>query len=150
LFNSTRRLEAILSPNLLNLPAQSLPNAPDRTSLPARNLQRGVQGGLPSGQALARAIGAPVLSNEQLAPGAAVLADSGFKGECPLWFYLLAESAVKENAEHLGAVGGTILAETFAGIMEADKDSFFHARDWQPMSGTFRMQGLRTFAGVVG
>jgi Animal haem peroxidase len=153
-FNSTRGLDAILSPNLLNLPVESLPNAPDRTSLPSRNLQRGVQVGLPSGQAVARAIGAPVLANVDLAPGAtaaaiATLADPGFQGECPLWFYLLAESGVTAGRQRLGAVGGTLVAETFAGIMDADKESFFQAGGWQPMSSTFRMQEFLTFAGVI-
>ena len=159
LFNSTRRMDAVLSPNLLNLPVSSLPNAPTRTSLPARNIERGVQVGLPSGQAVARGLGVPVLDNATLAaasppasstsPGAAaVLADAGFAGECPLWFYLLAESAVTQNAERLGAVGGTIIAETLAGIMDADKGSFFHASAWQPMTSPFRMQEFLQFAGV--
>jgi hypothetical protein len=149
LFNSTRRMDAILSPNLLNLPVASLPNAPLRTSLPARNMERGVQVGLPSGQAVARAIGVPVLDNAELAPGAAVLADPGFAGECPLWFYLLAESAITENGERLGAVGGTIVAETLTAIMDADKESFFHADGWTPMSSPFRMQEFLEFAEVL-
>ena len=150
LFNSTRRMDAVLSPNLLNLPVSSLANAPTRTSLAGRNLERGVQVGLPSGQAVARAIGAPVLDYSVLEPGAAVLADAGFGGECPLWFYLLAEGAVLEGAQRLGPVGGTIIAETLAGIMEADKESFFQANAWRPMSATFRMQEFLAFAGVGG
>jgi hypothetical protein len=149
LFNSTRRMDAVLSPNLLNLPVESLPNATTRTSLPARNLERGVQVGLPSGQAVARALGLPVLANAQLAPGAAVLADPGFAGECPLWFYLLAESAVTEGGERLGAVGGTIIAETLTALMDADQQSFFQPVGWQPMSTPFRMQEFLEFAGVV-
>jgi hypothetical protein len=159
LFNGTRGMDAILSPNLLKLPPQSLPSAPDRTSLPARNLQRGVQVGLPSGQAVARALGVPVLSNADLAPGVAkpagvpvsinVLADPGFNGECPLWFYLLAESAVMENRSRLDPVGGTIVAETITGIMDADKESFFQADAWRPMSSPFRMQEFLLYAGVV-
>lgn len=159
LFNSTRGMDAILSPNLLNLPVQSLPSAPDRTSLPARNLQRGVQVGLPSGQAVARAIGAPVLANADLAPGVArpatggtsidVLADPAFNGECPLWFYLLAESAATDSRQRLGPVGATIVAETLVGIMDADKGSFFQANAWQPMSSRFRMQEFLEYAGVV-
>ena len=91
----------------------------------------------------------PVLANADLAPDAAVLAGSGFRGECPLWFYLLAESTVTEGGQRLGAVGGTIVAETLAGIMDANHASFFHAAGWQPMSSTFRMQEFLDFAGVV-
>jgi hypothetical protein len=149
LFNSTRRMDAVLSPNLLNLPVESLPNAPDRTSLAGRNLQRGVQVGLSSGQAVARLLGVPALSNSQLAPGAAVLADPAFNGECPLWFYLLAESAVVEGGVKLGPVGGIIITETLAGIMAADGDSFFNTSNWAPMSDPFRMQELLRFAGAV-
>lgn len=150
LFNSTRLMDAVLSPNLLNLPPQSLPSTPERTSLAARNLERGVQVGLPSGQAVARKIGAPVLDNSLLAPGAAVLADPGFGGECPLWFYLLAESAITENAHRLGRVGSTIITETIASIMDADNQSYFQQNGWRPMSSTFRMQEFLSFAGVGG
>jgi hypothetical protein len=79
-----------------------------------------------------------------------VLADPGFNGECPLWFYLLAESAVTEGAQRLGPVGGMIIAETLAGIMDADPGSFFQERDWRPMSSTFRMQEFLSYAGVGG
>ncbi|MFN0095199.1 MAG: peroxidase family protein [Dehalococcoidia bacterium] len=150
LFNSTRRMDAVLSPNLLNLPVASLPNAPTRTSLAARNLERGVQVGLPSGQAVARAIGAPVLDNGSLRPGAAVLADPGFAGEAPLWFYLLAESDVAEGAVRLGEVGATLIVETLAGIMDADQTSFFHSPAWRPMTPTFRAQEFFAYAGVGG
>lgn len=150
LFNSTRLMDAVISPNLMNLPAASLPSSPARTSLPARNLERGVQVGLPSGQAVARAIGAPVLDNSVLAPGAAVLADPGFAGEAPLWYYLLAESAVTEGSIRLGAVGATIIAETLASVMDADRTSYFQANGWQPMSSQFRMQEFLDFAGVGG
>lgn len=156
-FNSTRRMDATLSANLLNLPAASLPSSPDRVSLPARNMQRGVQVGLPSGQAVAQAIGAPVLTNAELAAAAgnpanaaAALADPAFGGEAPLWFYLLAESGVVNNGERLGAVASTIIVETLAAIMDADPNSYFHVQGWQPMSSTFRMQEFLEFAGAVG
>jgi hypothetical protein len=154
-------MDALLSGNLLNLPTNSLPNAPDRTSLPARNLERGVQVGLPSGQAVADAIlgNGKHLSNDELTagktgeypahPGAAVLTDPGFNNQCPLWFYLLAESAVTEDRKRLGAVGGTIVAETLVTIMDADKDSFFQVNGWQPMQTPFKMQDFLKFAGVI-
>jgi hypothetical protein len=156
-FNSTRRIDATLSANLLSLPPQSLPSAPDRTSLPARNLQRGVQVGLPSGQAVARAIGAPVLTNAELAASAGnpaqaaiELARPEFGGEAPLWFYVLGESGALHNGERIGAVGATIIAETFAGIMDADPGSYFQLQGWHPMSQPFRMQEMLEFAGAVG
>jgi hypothetical protein len=156
-FNSTRRIDATLSANLLNLPPQSLPSAPDRTSLPARNLQRGVQVGLPSGQAVAGAIGARALTNAELAvtagnpaQAAIELARPEFQGQAPLWFYILGESGALNNGERIGPVGATIIAETLAGIMDADPGSYFQLRDWRPMSEPFRMQELLEFAGAVG
>ncbi|MGE0135528.1 MAG: peroxidase family protein [Dehalococcoidia bacterium] len=156
-FNSTRRIDATLSANLLNLPPQSLPTSPERTSLPARNMQRGVQVGLPSGQEVARHIGAPVLTNAELAAAtgnptqaAIELARPEFNGEAPLWFYILAESGVVNNGERIGRVGGTIIAETLAGIMDADPNSYFQVRGWRPMSEPFGMLELLEFAGAVG
>ena len=88
-------------------------------------------------------------------PAAALLQDPGFKPkpgadpECPLWFYLLAESRIIEKGQRLGAVGGTIVAETLAEIMVADKDSFFQVVNWQPMQTPFKMQDFLKFAGVI-
>jgi len=72
-----------------------------------------------------------------------------FKGNCPLWTYILAEAArfqakvkipVKEDVTittpQLGPVGGRIVAEVFLGLMFGDADSMLSLDPkWQPPSG---------------
>ena len=79
-------------------------------SLAQRNLLRGLEIGLPTGQDVARAMHVPVLDDAQIMIGKAVdtpdtgpdpdvrgsIADikelAAFKGKCPLWTYILAEA----------------------------------------------------------
>src|SRR5207237_6920628 len=119
-----------------------------------RNLVRGWRMRLPSGQSIARAIGVePLHDDEILIQSAADDADPAnsieqrfpeFAGNCPLWTYVLAEAARdfrkhpekesvhvaggerKIDTPKLGDVGGTIVAETFAGMMLADRNSFWN------------------------
>ena len=42
----------------------------------------------------------------------------------PLWFYILKESELQAGGQHLGPVGGRIVAEVFAGLLELDRQSF--------------------------
>ena len=62
-------------------------------SLAARDLERGEGTGLPSGESVARVMGAEPLTEDELG-----LARHGWVGETPLWLYLLRESAVRETA----------------------------------------------------
>ena len=55
------------------------------------------------------------------------------EGKAPLWYYVLAEAEQLQDGLRLGPVGGRIVAETILGILDSDKDSYFHERDWQPM-----------------
>lgn len=88
--------------------------------LAIRNLLRGYILHLPTGQALARLMGAPVLSGSALlnslpANQQAAISAGGFADRTPLWFYILAEagSHLGSNGSRLGPVGSRILAETF-------------------------------------
>jgi hypothetical protein len=80
-------------------PLGKLPNT-DPSVLAQRNLQRGFQMGLPSGQVLAEAMGQDVIPDETLKIGKATEEDSKtnkplaevfprFKRNAPLWFYIL-------------------------------------------------------------
>jgi hypothetical protein len=95
-------------------------------SLAARDLQRGLGTGLPSGEAVARAIGARPLTRRELD-----LRD--WMDETPLWLYLLREAAVRAGGERLGEVGGRIVAEVIVGIIRSDPESYL-ANDpaWRP------------------
>jgi hypothetical protein len=133
-------------------------------SLPQRNLLRGFELGLPTGQSVARAMGVTPLKDEEIIIGKAVDAPTGddvlgklsdlpqlsaFLGKCPLWTYILAEAgntrtavsipvqpAMMINTPQLGPVGGRIVAEVFLGMLFGDNDSFLSADPaWVPTIG---------------
>ena len=105
---------------------KDVPNVGKIGSLPARNLLRGHQLGLPSGQAVARLIGAPVVKPADLSRGTDGQAakDAGLVQESPLWFYILKEAEVTQEGRCLGPVGSRIVAEVFVGLLQADHESY--------------------------
>lgn len=110
-------------------------------SLAARDLQRGMGTGLPSGEAVARAVGAPALTHQELALG-------GWTDETPLWLYILREAAVRGGGDHLGDVGGRIVAEVVIGIIRTDPESYLsNDPSWRPTlpshePGSFKIRDL--------
>ena len=69
----------------------------------------------------------------------------------PLWYYVLKEAEVRAGGEHLGEVGGTIVAEVLLGLLEADPSTYKVEPGWQPVlpgaqSGTFTMADLLSLA----
>ena len=85
-----------------------------------RNLKRGVQVLLPSGQDIARAMGADLLSPSDIANSRddrAAAATPGMHKASPLWYYILKEASVMHDGRRLGPVGSTIIAETFLGLV---------------------------------
>lgn len=140
------RIDTSLVGSLHFLPHSVVDNPPP--SLGERNLQRGWRLGLPSGQAVARAMGVPELTDAEIKIGKAtgdpndVLTpitdvDPVFAGNCPLWTYVLAESALHQiqvslpvagggsrSTPQLGPVGGRIVAEVFLGMLFGDGLSY--------------------------
>ncbi len=110
--------------------------------LAVRNLLRGYLLRLPTGQAVANALGLPVLSANELTAVAKsvskdqlrVLEQSGFVERTPLWYYILAESA-NNLSSVLGPVGSTIVAEVLIGLVRKSKDSFLRKEGWKPTLG---------------
>jgi hypothetical protein len=97
-------------------------------SLAVRDLQRGQGVGLPSGEALARYLGAAALTAEQVG-----VASTGWSGETPLWYYILREADVFTGGHRLGPVGGRIVTEVLVGLIDADAKSFRRTqREWRP------------------
>ncbi len=154
-FKPNKRIDSKLSTPLMLLPgsrgpAPGLPNDGVQ-SLASRNLMRHVNFGIPSGQTIARVMGAQVLTPVQLAE----LAPFGMDRSTPLWYYLLKEAEVFENGMRLGPVGGRIVGEVFIGLLKADKDSYLGVdKNWKPTlpsakSGDFEITDLLMFAGVV-
>jgi len=105
---------------------------------------------VPSGQRVAKAMNETPLALADLAD----LADLGLDRQTPLWFYVLREADVQADGQHLGAVGGRIVAEVIQGLIEGDPSSYLSLEpDWTPTYGsndTFVMTDLLTTAGVVG
>jgi hypothetical protein len=127
-------------------PMRKLPPVIDnaRRSLGLLNMLRGRSLQLPSGQAVAAAMGTTT-SN----------ADLGLAGETPLWFYVLREAEVVGKGRRLGPTGGRIVAEVLVGLLKGDPSSFLRQEPaWKPdlpsaEPGRFTMTDLLRFAGVA-
>jgi Animal haem peroxidase/TAT (twin-arginine translocation) pathway signal sequence len=133
---NNKKIDTIISSVLFTLPLPAI--APHTqtspTVLPQRNLLRQLTWGLPSGQAIARAMRVATLSRSDLSNIGAVYAP--FARSTPLWYYVLAE-AKAAGGLHLGPVGGRIVTETLIGLLRADPTSYLsvHPR-FQPFLGT--------------
>jgi hypothetical protein len=125
-----KRIDGKLPESLIALPqAISGVEATDAyDSLANRDLQRGQAIALPSGEAVARALGVQPLTQDQVG-----LADSGWTKETPLWIYVLREADALHDGDRLGPVGGRIVGEVLVGIIDADPESFRSVdRSWRP------------------
>jgi hypothetical protein len=151
---NAREIDPLVASDLLDLPFVT-DERDWRRSLASRNLVRGRQLGLPSGQAVARAIeGAPVLHNEDVGFDE-VLRRYGESEdtEMPLWYYVLAEARHGSDGEHLGPVGSRIVAETLVGLVASDTSSYLVVQPgWEPTlpaphsgSGEFGVADLLDF-----
>jgi hypothetical protein len=140
-----KRLDGRLAASLIRLPVEVTGELDEATShhrsLAVRDLQRGVATGLPSGEAVARRMGADPLAADEI--GAA---ENGWEGETPLWFYILKEAEVRAGGRHLGPVGGRIVAEVLLSVVDGDPTSFRTMQpDWTPSlpaEGTFGVGDL--------
>jgi len=125
-----KRMDGRLAASLIGLPL-AITGAVEVDayhSLAARDLQRGAAIGLPSGEAVAREIGAEPLSAEEAGLGA-----FGWEGETPLWLYVLREADVRGGGDRLGEVGGRLVAEVLLGLLDADPESYRALEPaWQP------------------
>jgi hypothetical protein len=142
-----KRIDTKLSSRLMQLPGP-----PDGIqSLASRNLMRHVNFGIPSGQAIARVMGVPVLTAAQLSE----LTPFDMDRSTPLWYYLLKEAEVLENGLRLGPVGSRIVGEVFIGLLNDKKDvcpvTDKNCKPTLPSAtpGDFEITDLLTFAGVV-
>jgi len=128
-------------------PLGSLPGL-DPAMLAKRNLTRGFQMGLPSGQVLAEAMGVDPIPDKNLKVGKATQEDqkdnklltnlsAAFAGNAPLWYYILAEAQQQfvndDTPIRLGPIGGRIVGETFVRLLLEDGQSFLRqAPKWTP------------------
>jgi len=148
-----RKIDTNLSLPLTSLPGSAVPPPDPTKDLAVRNTIRGKRVGLPSGQQVARAMRAPVLSNATLG----LSNDPGWKGEAPLWFYILKEAELPPyNGERLGPVGGRIVAEVLVGLLQRDPNSYLYLDPrWKPgppiaqTTGQFTFVDLLKYAGAA-
>ena len=137
----TRRLDTKLAEPMRKLPPQ-IDNA--RRSLGLLNMLRGRALQLPSGQAVAAAMGTEMTD-----------AELRLTGEVPLWFYVLREAEVVNEGRRLGPTGGRIVAEVLVGLLKGDPSSFLRQQPaWKPnlraaTPGRFTLADLLRFAGVA-
>jgi Animal haem peroxidase len=150
--------------------ANEIPNpapGPDITAilkqLAVRNLRRGYQLSIPTGQAVAKVLDLVELTPEELTQGNSDelnthLATSGFLDRTPLWYYVLKEAEVQANGNSLGELGSRIVVETLVGQVRHDPGSFLaQSPSWVPEDGVLLPDGrpvltikdFLRFAGVL-
>jgi len=155
-FNFTRKIDTILTNALESLPG----TAGIMSVLAARNLNRGLIFGLPSGQVACRRLGITPMTTEQLTTGIPVDEVeilNRFSGrlleKTPIWYYILREASVLGSGNSLGPLGARIVARTFARILKRDANSFIN-NGFTPslpsaVAGNFTVADLMNFAGVT-
>ncbi len=149
--------------------------APEERRLAVRTLLRGYQLSLPTGQAVALALGlqpderltpADIEAVAARVPGGTQLAelqkeraaDDGTKwrlsARTPLWFYILAEAVhsreVLNRGHRLGPVGSRLVAGVIIALARRSKDSILRIPGWTPgRDPGFKLPDLLRLAGVL-
>lgn len=156
--NLARRFDTKLVEPLFTLRNFQGQPLPDEARLAVRNLLRGYLLRIPTGQAVANALGVTPLTADEIKAAAAstdqanILTESGFDTRTPLWYYVLAEAA-HAGGNHLGAVGSTIVAEVLIGLIRRSEDSVLADSSFKPtlgaQPGKFEIADLLVLAGVL-
>jgi hypothetical protein len=143
-----KKIDTNVSTPLFNLPPIAIPSGP--SVLVQRTLLRHMTWQIPSGQQIARAMGAPILSEFDLRELAQF--DNSLLAATPLFYYVLKEAELMESGERLGPVGGRIVGEVFVNNLLNDPNSYLNVDpDWVPSAGgglSFRMTDFLTYARV--
>ena len=138
-----------LPPDLIGVPETMCPHARTPMQLPVRTLLRGAALKLPSGQTVAHAFGAPVLSESEMTRNSigvetkqgAIVREAGLAGATPLWYYILKESEVRHNSNRLGAIGSYLVAETVSAALRVDVGSYVHRSKHDDFPPTWKFCG---------
>jgi hypothetical protein len=138
-----------ISTPLFTLPLGAIASHDQPTVLAHRNLLRQLTWSMPSGQAVARAMGVKPLSRHDLR----LLKPYRLDKSTPLWVYALREAELVASGLHLGPVSGRIVAEVLIGLLQSDPSSYVVLQpDWQPTLQNpgpgFHMTDFLTYAGV--
>ena len=154
-----KQIDTKISTPLFTLPLGAIASHKGPTALMQRNFLRHITWSMPSGQAIAGAMGVDRLNGEDLKELKTY--SVGLEQHTPLFYYMLKESALVPNSDigkntggfHLGPVGGRIVGEVVIGHLQTDPASYLVQRpDWTPTlqrpGPGFRMTDFLTFAGV--
>jgi Animal haem peroxidase len=154
-----KQIDTKISTPLFTLPLGAIASHKAPIALMQRNLLRHMTWSMPSGQAIAAAMGVDRLSGEDLKELRTY--GVGLEQSTPLFYYMLKESALVPNSDigkntggfHLGPVGGRIVAEVVIGLLQTDPSSYLTLQPaWVPTlqnpGANFRMTDFLTFAGV--
>jgi len=148
---NNKKIDTTISSVLFTLPVPAI--APHTqtspTVLPQRNLLRQLTWGLPSGQAIAKAMGVPPLKPGDLGGIGDVYAP--FMSNTPLWYYILAEAKAATGGVNLGPVAGRIVTETLIGLLRADASSYLSNKPgWTPFLGADLQLGPNPNPNITG
>ena len=150
-----RKIDTELAPPLGDMVKEGNDQSDEQLSalfkhLARRNLRRGYNLRLPTGQALhtylkqhGAVTTAPIADVSTIFSSKPSLRDflknsqSKMHQRTPLWFYLLAESEAG-GGNHLGEIGSFLVASTFVGVLLADPDSAL-SRGFTPQQSPLRM-----------
>ena len=151
----SRKIDPLLVQSLHALPGNG-------GNLAFRNLKRGVNLGLPSGQNIAKHIKAKnpltpdeIASDSNGSTDGAAAKQQGLHTATPLWYYILKEAKVRHQGERLGPVGSTIISEVFVGLVHGDHNSYlWRVKNWKPTlpsatPGNFTMADLLRFVNDI-
>lgn len=151
---TTKKIDRLVSTPMFTLPFSAIATGDPPTVLAQRNLLRHITWGLPSGQAIAKAMGEKPLPSTDLRELREF--GHGVDRSTPLWHYVNAEGEVLEGGQRMGPVGGRIVAEVIVGLLELDPSSFLSQPNWRPTlparfsgAGNFKMIDFLDFAGVA-
>jgi hypothetical protein len=151
----TRRIDPYLAKALHDLPGGG-------GNLAFRNLKRGVNLGLPSGQDVAKYMKVKkpltpdeIASDENGSTDGATAKKNGLHTATPLWYYILKEAKVRHKGLRLGPVGSIIVSEVFVGLVQGDQNSYlWKVKNWKPTlpsktPGDFKFADLLRFVNDI-
>lgn len=151
----TRKIDPQLAPVLHSLPGGG-------GNLAFRNLKRGVNLGLPSGQDVAEHVKIKnpltpdeIASDSDGSTDGQAAESQGLHTKTPLWYYILKEAKVRHNGLRLGPVGSIIVSEVFVGLVHGDQNSFlWREKNWKPTlpsatPGDFKMADMLRFVNDI-
>lgn len=123
---------------------------PLHAALAYRDLRRGADLGLPSGEDVARELGETPLAREELGLPTGLCPDG-----TPLLYYLLREAWVCNGGRQLGPVGGRLVAEVLVTLVKLDPTSYLAVEpEWRPslgrVAGEFGVVDMLDLAGLLG